>query len=142
MASLDPQESPPVAQFAQACERMNDFARSLRESGRFHEVRAGADIRSYRNGWRMEKWVEARLHSKEELWAAWWLEIGPRPDGWMIESSVAVSPDIFHDGLNDRIANTPDELTKQLSAAVEELQSALRQRNGFADAVDKRLGRE
>ena len=118
---------------------MNDFARFLRESGRFHEVRAGADIRSYRNGWRLEKWVEAKLHSKDELWAAWWLEIGPQSDGWMIESSVAISPEILHDGLNDRIANTPGELAEQLSAAIDELKSALKQRRGFADEVNKRL---
>ena len=39
-------------------------------------------------------WVEAELDPSEGLGAEWWLEIGPgSAGGWMIESSLAISPD-------------------------------------------------
>lgn len=99
-----------IGHFALACERMNEFSQSLTQSSHFASVRAGADIRNYESGWRLEKWVEAEIDRVEGLWAAWWLELGPRKDGWMIESHLAVSPDISFIPLKDRFAASCDEL--------------------------------
>src|SRR5437660_12468940 len=81
--------------FAAACERLNEFARSLRSDSRFGVVRTGADIRAYSYGWRLEKWVEAQLRGGE-LFAVWWIEFGPRADDWITESHIAIDPDAFH----------------------------------------------
>jgi hypothetical protein len=137
--NLNEQESTPTGQFALACERMNEFARTLRESSRFETVRTGADIRYYKNGWRLEKWVEAELNKDQGLWAAWWLELGPHERGWVIESHLAVSPDIFFAGLEDRTATAPQELREQLTAAVDDLKLALDQNMPFAEEVRKRM---
>ena len=87
---------------------MNEFSRTLRKS--FTLVRTGADIRSYeKRGWRLEKWVEAELDSTEGLWAAWWIEMGATENGWIVESQLAISPDILFIGLADRLAVSPIE---------------------------------
>ena len=125
-------ESSPTGYFASACGRMNDFAQSLRQSSVFVSVRTGANIRHYESGWRLEKWVEAELDRTEGLWAAWWLELGPRGNGWFIESNLAISPDILFLGLEDRIAATPDDVRRQLSLAIEELTYALQRNQRFS----------
>jgi hypothetical protein len=137
--NLNVQELTPTGLFALACERMNEFARTLRESSRFETVRTGADICYYKNGWRLEKWVEAELSKGEGSWAAWWLELGPHERGWVIESHLAVSPDIFFAGLENRVATAPEELRNQLTAAVDDLKQALDQNTSFAEEVRKRI---
>ncbi len=132
------QEPSPTGQFALACEQMNEFARSLRGSSAFGMVRTGADIRHYETGWRLEKWVEAELDKDEGLWAAWWFEFGPREDGWIIESHLAVSPDVFFAGLEDRFATSPQEIGEQLSVVVEDLKNALVKNQQFAEEVKNR----
>ena len=47
--------------FAAACDRLNEYARTLDASRRFFDVRTGADIRNYQSGWRLEKWIEADI---------------------------------------------------------------------------------
>jgi hypothetical protein len=131
------QELFPIRQFAFACEQMNEFAQSLRASSKFGMVRTGADIRNYKNGWRLEKWVEAELNKEQGLWAAWWLESGPREKGWIVESHLAVSPEVFYFGLEDHFASSPQELSQQLSKTVQHLKDALDQNHEFAEVVKK-----
>ena len=132
------QELSPTGQFALACEQMNEFARSLRDSRTFDVVRTGADIRYYEAGWRLEKWVEAEVDRSAGLWAAWWLDFGPKENGWLIESHLAMSPDVFFVGLEDRFATSHQEIGQQLSAAVENLEHALDQHHQFAEEIRKR----
>jgi hypothetical protein len=127
-----------IGHFASACERMNEFARSLHQSSRFVSVRTGADIRNYESGWRLEKWVEAELDRAEGLWAAWWLELGRGERGWVIQSHLAISPDVLFVGLMDELATSPEEIEKLLSAAVENLKDALNQNQQFAEEVKKK----
>jgi hypothetical protein len=127
-----------IGHFASACERMNDFARSLRGSADFIEVKTGADIRSYESGWRLEKWVEVLINQPEGLWAAWWLELGSVDHKWKIESHLAISPDILFIGLSDRLAASPAELESCLATAVEELCSALDKNPEFSHQIKAR----
>ena len=133
-----PSEESLIHHFAIACERMNDFARSLRRSSVFQEVRTGADIRQYESGWRLEKWVEAQLDPNEGLWAAWWLELGASDRGWVVKSHLAISPNILFIGLADRFAVSPSELERSLSTAVEELRDAMQNNLEFAQEVKRR----
>ena len=142
---LTEEEPTPIGQFALACEQMNEFARTMCRSRRFATVTTGQDIRYYRGGewsrggWRLEKWVEAELDKDEGLWAAWWLELGPHERGWLVESDVTICPDIFSAGLDDRMATSPQELGKQLNAAVDDLINALDRNKQFAEEVRKRM---
>lgn len=140
--NLNEQEPAAIGQFALACERLNEFALRLRESSRFETVRTGADIRYYKNGWRLEKWVEAELSRNEGLWAAWWLELGSLEQGWIIESHLAVSPDIFFAELEVRTATAAEELRSQLTAAVDNLKRALDENTPFAEEVRKRMRKD
>src|SRR5262245_28599728 len=132
------QELSLIGHFALACERMNEFARSLRGSSLFGTVSAGADIRYYESGWRLEKWVEAELDRAEGMWAAWWLELGPTKDGWIVESHLSTGPDGLFIGLEDRLAASPKELEEHLSAVVEDLKHALQQNSEFAEEIKRR----
>jgi len=121
-----------------ACEHMNEYARLLRGSSEFESVRTGADIRYYESGWRLEKWIEAELDKDEGLWAAWWLEFGAHEDGWIIESHLAISPDVFFAGLEDQIVTSNQEIGGQLELVVDDLKNALVKNQQFADEVRKR----
>jgi hypothetical protein len=134
---LNEQEPTETGQFALACERMNEFARTFRDSCRFETVRTSADIRYYENGWRLEKWVEAELNKGEGLCVAWWLELGPYERGWIVETHIAISPDIFFAGLEERTATSVQELRQQLIFVVDKLKKALDQDKQFADEVQK-----
>ena len=67
--------------FAAACDQIDEYARTLDASRQFFDVRTGADIRNYRSGWRLEKWIEADIHkggvAGGGFTAVWWLELGP-----------------------------------------------------------------
>jgi hypothetical protein len=128
----------PVGSFALACEQLNDFARSLRESSRFATVRAGADIRFYESGWKLEKWVEAELDRDEGSWAAWWLELGPNANGWKLDSHISISHGALLIGMEERSCTTLDALERNLATAVEELTHALERNDLFAQEVSKR----
>lgn len=133
------QQTCEIGLFAQACERMNDFARSIRQSSRFGTVITGADIRYYESGWRLEKWVEAELSADECLWACWWLELGPDPNGWTVSSHLSISHDEFSMDLGDRFAASLPQLDEQLVAAVEVLANALESNQQFANSVSDKL---
>jgi hypothetical protein len=130
-------EASPTGYFAKACEELNEFARSLSNSSRFGTVTTGADIRYYETGWRLEKWVEAALDKAEELWACWWLEFGATKNGWIIQSNLSITPDGIHIALEDRIADSPAEFQRHLSAVVQELKDALEKNRRFAEEVKK-----
>jgi hypothetical protein len=130
-----------IGHFALACERMNEFAQSLRRSSLFMTVRVGADIRNYESGWRLEKWVEAELDKDKDLWAAWWLEFGLCKDGWIIESHLAVSPDAFFFAFENRIATSPQEFGQQLLGVIADLEHSLEQNQQFAEEVRKKRQR-
>jgi hypothetical protein len=133
------QESSATGLFAVACEEMNDFARSLRELPQFGAVRTGADIRSYASGWRLEKWVEVQLDQSTGLWAAWWLEVGQHCEGWVVESHVAVGPEVLHLDFEARHAQSVVELANELSQAVDRLKRALHEYREFASEVTRSI---
>ena len=112
--------------------------RSLRNSALFDTVRNGANIRHNLDGWRLQKWLEVELDRTEGLWAAWWLELGADKDGWLIESSLSIDPEILFIGLPDRFAATTEELRDRLTEVVDELTGALEQNREFADQVESR----
>jgi hypothetical protein len=122
-----------IGQFALACEQMNDFARSLRSESVFGTVRTGADIRYYENGWRLEKWIEAELEPSQGLWSAWWLELGPHPDGWIVESSLSISPDALFLGFEDRTATSLVELEQCLADSVDNLKRSTSENPQFLE---------
>jgi hypothetical protein len=126
-----------VDAFAEAGERLNEYARSIRDSKRFMTVRTGADIRRYDGAWRLEKWMEAELDQQSGLWAAWWIELGPSEAGLVIESHLSVSPDVLHIELPTRRAETADELEDQLRSAVSCLVSALDENPAFSGEVHR-----
>lgn len=127
-----------IGLFARACETLNEFARSLRESNLFSSVRAGSDIRYYETGWRLEKWVEAEINKVEELGAVWWLEIGPgETSGWLLESHLAITPEGDFFNLPSRVADSPGELKEHLRVAVDQLITALNRNSEFASAVER-----
>lgn len=123
-----------TGRFAAACEQLNDFARSLREQAQFVSVRTGADIRFYLPDWRLEKWVEAEI-VQGNLWAVWWIDFGPRNDGWIIESHVAVDPDFFHLEFPPAHTTSAENVPQMLSDAVTRLKAAMRENCDFAEAV-------
>jgi hypothetical protein len=131
-------EGSAIGLFASASERLNDFARSLRMQSAFSKVKSPADIRQFEDGWRLQKWVEAELDSSEGLWAEWWLEVRPSSDGgWILESSLSVSPDGIFIGLQEANVHTLDELERYLTLAVDDLEAALEQNIEFAEEVRK-----
>jgi hypothetical protein len=135
MSDAEPERSA-IGLFARACESLNEFARSLRVSTLFNNVRAGADIRYYETGWRLEKWIEASLVQARESGAVWWLELGPNESGgWLLESHLAITPEGEFINLPTRVANSLTDLEEQLRVSVDELVTALDRNYEFAKAV-------
>lgn len=124
-----------IASFAAACERLNSFARSLRDQGVFSTVHTGADIRNYETGWRLEKWVEAELNPAEGQWATWWFELGCIDDSVNVSSSLSISHGDCFISLPDRLAASVEELDVSLAAVIDELVVALDDNREFAHAV-------
>lgn len=127
--------------FAAACEQLNNYAVTLRASGRFFEVRPGEDIRNYQSGWRLEKWIEADLHeggvAKGGFCAVWWLELGPaEPTGLKLDALLYVNPDCSDIDLSSRTAMTLLEFKEAIAAAVNELQTALETNPEFIQAIE------
>ena len=139
MSDAEP-EMTAIGLFAQACESLNEFARSLRASTLFNNVRSGADIRYYETGWRLEKWVEADIdQAKESDVVVWWLELGAgESGGWLLESHLAITPEGEFINLPTRVANLVTDLEEQLRISVEELITALNSNPEFAKAVEER----
>lgn len=125
-----------IGLFARACENLNEFARSMRESSLFSSVRTGSDIRYYETGWRLEKWVEAEINKAEERWVVWWLELGHESGKWILESHLEITPEGEFINLPKRVAESPTELKEQIRATVEELTTALVHNREFASAVE------
>jgi hypothetical protein len=130
-------EASAIGLFALACESLNEFARSMRESSLFSNVKTGSDIRYYETGWRLEKWVEAEINKTEERWVVWWLELGHESGRWILQSHLAISPQGEFISIPDRFANSPTELKEQLRIAVEGLTTALVRNSEFASAVEQ-----
>ncbi len=124
-----------IEAFASTCERLNDFARELREKSGFGDVRTGADIREYKHGWRLEKYVEADVDSQKGQVAAWWIEMGRLGTGWLVSSSVSISHTDIHVELPERNAKNSSELRSALRSAVDELVRMGYGENSFAESV-------
>jgi hypothetical protein len=127
--------------FATACDQLNDYARSLRNSGRFFDVRTGTGIRNYQSGWRFEKWIEADIHkggvAQGGFCAVWWLELGPgEPSGLKLEASLSVNPEHSDIDLPSRTAVTLSEFKEALAEIVNELQNAIEINREFIQAVE------
>lgn len=121
--------------FAESCERMNEYSRTLDRKKLYRQVTAGANIRRFLSGWKLEKYVEAELSSAEGLWACWWLELGYEEGQWHVSTSVSISHSDTDIELMDSKVNTPEELRSCLNAALDELEAALEQNTAFRDAV-------
>jgi hypothetical protein len=131
-------EGSAIGLFALACERLNDFARSLRTQSVFGKVRSRADIRYHEDGWRLQKWIEAELDQSKGLWAEWWLILGPSTGaGWNIESSLSISPDEIFIVLQEATVNSLGELERCLTVAADQLEQALQQNKEVAEEVRK-----
>jgi hypothetical protein len=125
-----------IESFAEACERMNSFARALRAQGWFGVIRTGADIRKYESGWRLEKFIEAELNSEKGEWACWWLEIGLRKGQWLISSNISITNSEIHLEFEDRQAGSNEELKICLNSAVSDLEDSLNYESDFKRAVE------
>lgn len=125
-----------IGLFARACEDLNEFARSMRESSLFSSVRTASDIRYYQTGWRLEKWVEAEINKAEERWVVWWLELGHESGKWTLESHLEITPEGEFINLNKRVVESPTEVHEEIRATVEELTTALVRNPEFASAVE------
>lgn len=123
--------------FAQCCERLNEFARDLREQKRYGDVRTHADIRHYAHGWRLEKSVEAQVAVGDDHIVAWCIELGRADGKWLVVSSVNVShSDIYRD-LGDRTASSAGQLESALDEAVTALVSMAERDSEFSRAVER-----
>ncbi len=127
-------EAHAIESFAIACERLNDYARELRNAAAFREVTTGNGIRNYTNGWRLEKWLEAELNRDEGWSAAWWLELGGTDGDWLIVSHLSIShSDVFIELREQTVPSA--ELHQHLMSAVQELESSLKDNATFAREV-------
>jgi hypothetical protein len=125
--------------FARSCESLNDFARDLRKRHSTVNVRTGADIRKYQNGWRLEKYVEADVDPNAGKTAAWWLELGWADDTWMVSSNVNVSHTDIHIELPVRHAKDAAELQAVLEDTISQLIGMAHEDNPFAVAIGDTL---
>lgn len=127
--------------FAAACDQLNDYARGLRKSGEFFDVRTGTGIRNYQSGWRFQKWIEADIHKggveAGGFCAVWWLELGPGdPSGLKIDAILYVSPDHADIDLLSRSAVTLLEFKEMITNVVNELETALETNLEFIEAIE------
>jgi hypothetical protein len=70
-----------------------------------------------------------------DTWAVWWLELGPRDGGWVIESHVAIDPDVFHEELVPRYTKSAGMVAAELSDVVARLKNSLDNNQDFANAL-------
>lgn len=131
----DPPEAGAIESFAIVCELLNDYARTLRSTAAFPEVRTGADIRHFSHGWRLEKWVEAELNREEGHWACWWIELGATGGHWLIDTHLSISHHPLFISLQEAQAVPADQLRPQLLRATEELTRALETNATFAREI-------
>jgi hypothetical protein len=103
--------------FAMACEKLNDFARSMNSPSLFREGRTSADIRNYALGWRLEKYVEAFVWGREDEIAAWCLELGKK-ERWIVQASVNLAHSEIYLELINSFAETEEEVELALDKAV------------------------
>ena len=127
--------------FAESCERMNDFQRTLDRTNQFRQVTSGSNIRKYLDGWKLEKWIEAELNPLEGLWACWWLELGFENGQWLVHTNVSISHSDTELDLTHSKVDTPDALRHCLNTALNELEIALDKNSAFRAAVDAALAR-
>jgi hypothetical protein len=103
--------------FAIACEKLNDFARSMSSPSLFRTGRTFADIRNYASGWRLEKYVEASVWGREDEVAAWCLELG-KEERWIVQASVNLAHSEIYLELVNSFAETEEELELALNKAI------------------------
>ena len=103
--------------FAMACEKLNDFARSINPPSLFRTGRTFADIRNYASGWRLEKYVEASVWGRKDEIAAWCLELGKK-ERWIVQASVNLAHSEIYMELINSLAETEEEIESALNKAV------------------------
>lgn len=104
-----------VVEFAKASERINDFARLMRERG-INAV-TGADIRCYENGAKLEKWIEVENVDASSTFC-WWLEMACIDEGAIISASASESHGGDYKEIEGFHAANIIELTEGLDLAV------------------------
>lgn len=123
--------------FALFCEQMNAYAQKLRQLDKYKLVKTGADIRQYKDGWRLEKWIEILLNEEKGTWAALWLEMGVIDNAWTITHHLSISHNEFFFEFPQKTTTSIEELEHSLSEAHSELISALETNKSFVDEVIK-----
>ena len=123
--------------FAKACERLNEFARNLRNSSLYASVLTSSNIRNYLHGWRLEKYVEAGFQGSLEDTASWCLELG-KPELWSINASVCLAHSDISLELLDCLAETEEQLEIALNKAVDALIAEARIDSNFHQLIAKK----
>jgi len=127
-----------IETFAKVCESLNEYAQQLRRVEAFPKITTGADIRYLKQGWKLQKFVEAQINASEGFWAGWWIELCSRDQGWVVSSSVSISHTDVHIELDEAEIDSVDELVQCLNSALEHLTKALDNHDGFKQAVMNR----
>jgi hypothetical protein len=109
-----------LRELAHACERLNDFARTLDRTGRFKSVTTSTDLRSYLTGWAFEKYVEASLPGEDPLTAVWMLELRATEGGLELTANGSISHGDYDQDLHAEQVKSED-----LGAALERTVAAL-----------------
>ncbi len=123
--------------FAESCEALNNFARTLWDNNIFGNTFTGADIRNYESGWRLEKYVESEVAAERGLSAAWWLELGQRDSKWIVASNVSVGHSELHIDLPEHVAIDITELKYALEKSVNDLIATTNPDSNFVREVKK-----
>lgn len=126
-----------ILSIASAFERMNSFARSLREQRRFSEATTCTDIREYTNGWRCEKYVESVLDGQNGIVAAWAIEVYFKNDVWTIETNTSISYGDYDENVDLLEARTVAELGTKLEQAVANLQETVSSGAPFLHEIER-----
>ena len=128
----------PFAVVARACEELNAFAGTLRQSAAFKGATTGTDLRLYRSGWKFEKYVEAQLNPKEGYVAVWWLELSEEDHLWKIVGNTSISYGDFNEDVA-AVITTDDELDTGLSRIVKALIESSAPGHPFRLKIDQLL---
>jgi hypothetical protein len=130
-----------LAALAKAFEEMNEFARTVERDARFERVTTGTDLREYRTGWTLEKYVEAYLNTSDGSAAVWWLEVSEDDRRWKTYSKISVSYGELDEDLDTRFADSVDEFLHDLQLAVSALIATYRDHEGLASEISRIINR-
>lgn len=124
---------------AAVCERLNDFARVLRNDSRLVEVTTSTDIRYYETGWKIEKYVEALLDTENGYAAVWSFELSEEKGAWRIDTNTSVSYGDYDEEVETRHPNSLTELNSEMTDATTNLIATNETGRPFRAAIESVL---